>query len=235
MCTSQHYLGMKGVRNQVVLCSDVFTLECAAARAYALSPEDLASKPKDGQQVMYILDVVKQLNSLLQKHPIMHKPGADADNSNPPGYKCVMPTPSPAVWRDIETIALRAFNTLDWVCRQLFTQRFLHGHDKPSDIPGCEDLATQLVLLLQAVLIGHLPDMQLDMARLYKDGLHAVLLAQQLMASSQVITIPVLQRLAQDVRLVTKQSADDTLLLDTLPGASGVFEQMLITLGKHSQ
>ena len=31
----------------------------AAARAFALSPEDLASKPEDGQQVVYILDVVK--------------------------------------------------------------------------------------------------------------------------------------------------------------------------------
>ena len=93
----------------------------------------------------------------------------------------------------------------------------------------------QLVLLLQAVLIGHLPDMQLDMAQLYKEGLPAVLLAQQLKASFRVVTIPVLQRLAQDVPLVMKQSADDTLLLDPLPRASGAFEQMLTTLGKHSQ
>ena len=226
---------MSSVRAQMVVCSDVFTFESAAARAFALSPEDLALKPQGDQQGMYILGVVKHLNGLLQKHPIMHKPVADADSSNPPDYECVMPTPSPAVWRDIETIALRALNTLEWVCRQLFTQRFLHGHDQPPDIPGCEDLAIQLVLLLQSVLIGHLPDMQLDMARLYKGGLHAVLLAQQLMASSQVITIPVLQRLAQDVRLVTTQCADDTTRFDTLPGASGVFEQMLNTLSKHSQ
>ena len=184
---------------------------------------------------MYILDVVTQLNGLLQKHPITHKPVADADNSNPHGFKCVIPTPSPAVWRDIETILLRSFNTLDWVCRQIFIQRYHHGYHKPSDVQGCEDLVAQLVLLLQAVLIGHLPDMQLDMAQLYKEGLPAVLLAQQLKASFRVVTIPVLQRLAQDVPLVMKQSADDTLLLDPSPRASGAFEQMLTTLGEHSQ
>ena len=211
----------------------------AAARAFALSPEDLASKPEDGQQVVYILDVVKQLNGLLQKHPIMHKPVADANGSNSPGYKCVMPTPSPAVWRDIETIALRAFNTLEWVCRQLVDQRFNHGHHKPSDVQGCEDLVAQLVLLLRAVLIGHLPDMQLDMAQLYSEGLRVVLLAQQLMPSFRVVTIPVLERLAQDVCLATehrtKQSADGKLGSEISYDHAGAFEQIFITLGKHSQ
>ena len=169
----------------------------------------------------------------------MHKPVADADGSNSPGYKCVMPTPSPAVWRDIETIALRAINTLEWVCRQLVDQSFNRGHHKPSDVQGCEDFGTQLVLLLQAVLIGHLPDMQLDMAQLYSEGLRAVLLAQQLMPSFRVVTTPVLERLAQDVCLAsehrTRQSADDKLGSETLYAHAAAFEQMFITLGKHSQ
>ena len=68
-------------------------------------------------------------------------------------------TPSDSVWADTETVALRALVTLQWATQ-----------GKDDELPAKADLVEVVIQLLHGLLVGHVMDPKLDMARLLKVG-----------------------------------------------------------------
>ena len=80
------------------------------------------------------------------------------------------PTPRPSEWQDIELVALRACNALGWALSPTVMHRV------PTDTVN--KLVGQLCQLIQRLVSGHLPDLDLDMQKLFETGLQPVLTAQ---------------------------------------------------------
>jgi len=78
--------------------------------------------------------------------------------------------------------------------------------------------------------------MQLDMGRVYKEGLHAVLRSQCMLKNCRgslcSVTTAMLQRLAQDARLVKKRGAADRSTSYALHEDSYVCEIIYMMLGE---
>lgn len=110
------------------------------------------------------------------------------------------PTPKPNEWQDIRLIAERACSTLDWVLSPTVTQQ------TPSE--SVDRLVGQLSQLLQLLLPGHLTDLDLQMPKLFRDGLKSVLKAQ--LAGHVEYTglaLAMMSRLATDCSLITTSMA----------------------------
>ena len=125
------------------------------------------------------------INHILQRQPLMQKARADVSSSSPAALQHRLPTPPPAVWRQTETIVLRALVLLDWVLANTVSNPSVQCElDQQSEHDKLETaLLVELERLFQTLLLPHLLDMQLDMGRVYKEGLHAVLI---LSASSRM-------------------------------------------------
>ena len=105
------------------------------------------------------------------------------------------PTPKANEWQDVELIALRAFTTLDWAVSTV-SATHTSGEDTSS-------LVARLCQLLLYLVAGHLPDLDLDMQRLFDVGLQPVLDAQlKGHAEFEGLAAMMLSRLATDSRLV---------------------------------
>ncbi|KAL3142059.1 hypothetical protein ABBQ32_004687 [Trebouxia sp. C0010 RCD-2024] len=81
----------------------------------------------------------------------------------------VWPTPEPNEWQDVELVATRACASLDWAVSLTVNQDF--------PTVGMKMMAWQLKELLQRLVIGHLPDLDLDMCALFRAALKPVLSA----------------------------------------------------------
>jgi len=132
------------------------------------------------------------------------------------------------VWRQIETIVLRALVLLNWVLLSTVS-----SPSQQSKLDKWGTLFDELEQLFQTLLLPHLLDMQLDMGRVYKEGLHAILLAQCLLEDCFCsLTTAMLRRVAQDTRLVKKHGAADRSTSYALHKDSRVCENISMLLGQ---
>jgi len=82
---------------------------------YALPKEDFALEPGNRDQVNVLCGFVAFINDILESQPLVQKPKADVSISSPAALQHRLPTPAPGVWRQLETIVLRALVLLNWV------------------------------------------------------------------------------------------------------------------------
>ncbi|KAA6429241.1 MAG: vacuolar sorting 23A [Trebouxia sp. A1-2] len=177
----------------------------AAARVFALPKEDFALTLGNRDQVNFMSSLAAFINNILQTQPLMQKPKADDSISRPAAIQQTLPTPPPAVWRQIETIVLRALVLLNWVISSTVS-----SPTQQSELDKWGPLFEELEQLFQTLLLPHLLDMQLDMGRMYKKGLNAVLLSQCLNINRLCsLATAMLLRLAQDTRLAKKHGTAD--------------------------
>jgi len=178
---------------------------------YALPKEDFALGLGNRDQVHTMSSLAAFINDILQRQPLMQQPKADVSSSSPAALQQRLPTPPSAVWRQIETVVLRALVLLDWVLSSTVSSPSEQPElDQQNELDKWGTLFNELEQLFQTLLLPHLLDMQLDMGRVYKEGLHAVLLSQCLIEDCfGSLTTAMLRRLAQDTRLVKKHGAAD--------------------------
>ena len=153
---------------------------------------------------------VKMAISLLDMHPLSPRPPPQApsllllkdcsqtmsaDNTD---QQCAStqpeqwPTPKSTEWADIVLVTERACSALE--------QALLIRLTSPDSI---HELILQLCQLLKCLVIGHLPDMGLDMYKLFQDGLQPVLKAQVVgIVEYTDLAVAVLSRLAADCNLL---------------------------------
>ena len=175
------------------------------------------------------------INHILQRQPLMQKARADVSSSSPAALQQRLPTPAPAVWRQIETIVSRALVLLDWVLTNSGSNPSVQCElDQQSEHDKLETaLLVELERLFQTLLLPHLLDMQLDMGRVYMEGLHAVLISQCFLKDGfGSLATAMLRRLAQDTRLVKKHGAADNSTTYALHEDSRVCENIYLLLGQ---
>lgn len=85
------------------------------------------------------------------------------------------PTPSAAAWSDIQTVASRAFFTLEWILAAGLPSSTGSQTSRMSDQPDSWMLMQDLAAFLQRLLAGHALNVKLDMSRVCTSGLAAVL------------------------------------------------------------
>ena len=99
------------------------------------------------------------------------RPGTNASSQAPALHqRATWPTPKPSGWQDIELVAERACMSLHWALS------LRSVHHIPSET--VHRLIAILCQLIQHLVAGHLPDLDLDMHKLFKSGLHPILTAQ---------------------------------------------------------
>lgn len=76
------------------------------------------------------------------------------------------PTPEPNEWQDVELVALRAVTILGWAVSTVSASH--------TSVQDTNVLVQRLCQLLQHLVAGHLPDLDLDMQRLFGVGLRPV-------------------------------------------------------------
>lgn len=177
-------------------------------------------------------DAVNMVSSLLDLHPLSQRPPAEVTLSDTHGnpandcatamngcsnkQQCTMadasthaqasrqpakwPTPKPSEWNDIELVASRCCASLTWA---------LSLSDGLSD--DGNELTRDLCQLIQRLVIGHLPDLDLDMRKLFKAGLQPVLAAlHKGHAEYTGLAVAMLSRLALDSTLISQSQLTDT-------------------------
>ena len=216
-------------------CEILFWCVLAAARVYALPKEDFALMLGSIDQLKILYGLTWFINHILQRQPLMQKARADVSSSSPAALQQRLPTPPPAVWRQIETIVLRALVLLDWVLTNTGSNPSVQCElDQQSEHDKLETaLLVELERLFQTLLLPHLLDMQLDMGRVYKEGLRAVLISQCFLKDGfGSLATAMLRRLAQDTRLVKKHGAADNFTTYALHEDSRVCENIYLLLGQ---
>ena len=206
------------------------------AKPVAVSESELSQQLDDN--VFSTHDAISMVNRLLDLHPLSQRLPAEVASASTPegppadcattiedgsnGQHSAMvnasthaqalsqpakwPTPKPSEWKDIELVALRASASLRWVLTL----------DIPDDLSDDDDeLKRDLCQLIQRLVIGHLPDLDLDMQKLFKAGLYPVLAAQLPgRAESTGLAVAMLSRLAVDSTLISQtQPADAVQML----------------------
>lgn len=195
---------------------------------FALPKEDFALTLGNRDQVNFMSSLAAFINNILQTQPLMQKPKADDSISRPAAIQQTLPTPPPAVWRQIETIVLRALVLLNWVISSTVS-----SPTQQSELDKWGPLFEELEQLFQTLLLPHLLDMQLDMGRMYKKGLNAVLLSQCLNINRLCsLATAMLLRLAQDTRLAKKHGTADKSTSYALHENSHVCQKIYLLLGK---
>lgn len=113
------------------------------------------------------------------------------------------PTPKPNEWHDVKLVAAKACMSLDWAL----------SLTKVQGLPGetLHRLTATLCQLLQRLVAGHLPDLDLDMQDLLRAGVHPILTAQ-LEGHADCTGPPaaMLSRLTMDSSLIPVGSAHAT-------------------------
>lgn len=106
-------------------------------------------------------------------------------------------TPKPNDWQDIKLIAIRAFTTLGWA-----RSTTVRAH---TSVDTIKPLVEQMCQLIQHLLAGHLPDLDLDMQTLFDIGLQPVLDAELGgHAGFKTLAAAMLSRLATDSSLMVQ-------------------------------
>ena len=116
-------------------------------------------------------------------------------SSHPSSRSVQWPTPKSSEWADIVLVAERACLALDWALS--------HKSANQASPEIADQLAVQLCELLRSLVIGHLPDLDLDMRKLFHQGLQPVLAAQLAgYAKCMDPAVAMLSRLAVDCNLL---------------------------------
>lgn len=105
------------------------------------------------------------------------------------------PKATPDEWKDIVFVVSRAFISLDWAL----------SHEVTCDVPveAAHRLTVLLAHLIQDLLIGHLPDLDLEVCALFTAGLEPVLTAQMAgYAEFTALAAAMISRLAMDRTVV---------------------------------
>ncbi len=121
-----------------------------------------------------------------QTKPLSHAPMEDGVEGRLAWQSCMphdqlfnpiesWPTPSAAAWSDIQTVASRAFFTLEWIAAVGLPSSTGSQTSRMSDQPDCWMLMQDLAAFLQKLLAGHVLNVKLDMSRVCASGLAAVL------------------------------------------------------------
>lgn len=126
-----------------------------------------------------------------------HRPAAASTPAQALHQPAVWPTPKPTEWHDIKLVAIKACMSLDWALSlrsaQLVPAETLHR------------LTAMLCQLIQRLVAGHLPDLDLNMENLFtagQPGLHAAQLEGH--AECTGLAAAMLARLAVDSKLVAQ-------------------------------
>lgn len=108
-----------------------------------------------------------------------------------PSQPELWPTPKPSEWANIALVAEKACLTLDWALSSKASREVVY------------QLLVQLCELLKCLVIGHLPDLGLDMYKLFRRGLQPVLAAQLVQCTGyRDLAVAMLSRLAVDCSLI---------------------------------
>ena len=207
------------------------------AKAAAVSEFKMVQQLNDN--VYNTHDAIGMVNRLLDSHPLSERPPAEvafvstpeglpadcatASNNDSNGQHCTVlnasthaqapsqpakwPTPKPSEWKDIELVASRACSSLKWVL-SLDATIDNQFHD------DLNELTRDLCQLIQRLVIGHLPDLDLDMQQLFKAGLQPVLAALLAgHAEYTALTVAMLSRLATDSTLISQSQLKDAVQL----------------------
>ena len=134
-----------------------------------------------------------------------HCPAADSPQPQAVHQQALWPTPKPSDWHSIELIAVKACMRLEWALSLTSLQRVR--------AKAVHKLTALLCHLLQCLVAGHLPDLGLDMQKLYKAGLDPVLTAQvDGHAACSGLASAMLSRMAVDSSLMSKDSSTARLI-----------------------
>ncbi len=79
------------------------------------------------------------------------------------------PHPSPAAWKDIQTVALRAFVTLEWFGNSDVQAR-LDQQEKGPKSRVYQAYRRELIVLVHQLLVGHVRDPRLDMQQVARSA-----------------------------------------------------------------
>lgn len=132
------------------------------------------------EQVVYLQCVAELMISVLEAFPLWEttplQPPLEKDSgSSSFSGSCVYgnagswPTPTSEAWRNTqEQIVLRALTTLYWLHGK---EQILHQQHDSSYKQQCTVLKEQLAFLLNRLLLGHMPDPRLNMARIVTLGI----------------------------------------------------------------
>lgn len=116
----------------------------------------------------------------------------------------VWPKPEPNAWRHIKLVAARACASLDWALSIQALPEYAVEH--------FDWLLMRLCELLELLLLGHLPDTDLDMHTVFKAALKPVL--EAVLAGRgeyTALAVEMLSRLGTDCRLIPQSMADAAL------------------------
>lgn len=94
----------------------------------------------------------------------------DGTVAMPACLEAAWPTPTAPMWADIEMVAVRALVTLEWANQEACT-----AVATPGPTETWPALRQALILLIDALLRGHILDWDLDMSKVLKFGLLPVL------------------------------------------------------------
>ncbi len=161
-------------------CHSVHPAECASIKLQANPPAMPSSKSS--------ADNKSKLTSsrATQTKPLSHAPMKNRLEGRIAWQSCMLhdqllnpveswPTPSAAAWSDIQTVASRAFFTLEWISAVGLPSSTGSQTSKKSDQPDCWMLTQDLAAFLHKLLAGHVLDVKLDMSRVCASGLTVVL------------------------------------------------------------
>lgn len=149
------------------------------------------------------LDVAGSMPSQMSDHSIQEdskrqqcKAANASTQGQPSQQQATWPTPKPAEWHDIELVAESACVSLGWALS------LTNLHHIPAET--VHRLIAILCQLIQHLVAGHLPDLDLDMQKLFKLGMHPVL---QLVQHAQIeegtnLAVAMLSRMAIDSSLI---------------------------------
>lgn len=191
-------------------------LSCRHHHALRIQSETSGDGPNQSNllpdDVSVANDAVDLVKRLLKLHPLSQRPpGATAASTQASAYQPDRwPTPKSNEWQDIQLVFLKACITLTWALSIFST------HTSQEHFRGDSASVGQLSQLMQLLAIGHMPDMDLDMRKLFKVGMRPVLGAQYFEHPGYSgFTIAMLSRLARDCSLMP-QSLDHALGIGSL-------------------
>ena len=127
-------------------------------------------------------------------------PAAASTQAQAVHQPALWPTPKPADGQKMELVAVKACMSLDWA---------LSLTSLPC-IPAkaVHEMTALLCHLLQCLVAGHLPDLKMDMQKLFKAGLHPVLTAQVAgHAACSDLAAAMLSRMAVDTSMMLPGSS----------------------------
>ena len=200
--------------------------KCAGAQANSAAmprPADTAAESTEDLHaaVAVTCEAVELMLTLLESHPLSQQSPPEVSTAQPAQHQALpmnsaasstaagvppqaqaasplsekWPTPKPTQWQDIELVAMRACTTLGWALSPAAVRQV------PAE--ALHDLAARLYLLIEGLVIGHLPDLHVSVYKLFTLGLQPILSFHvQGEAEDTSLAVAMLSRLANDSSVI---------------------------------